>query len=282
MKAKPTITIVGPGNLGTAIARALVKAGYRVDEIVYRAGKSEPRARLFARRLQARAVTAGSARFTAGVIWITVGDADVRLCAAVLARIRTWKGKSVFHASGALTSHELETLRQRGASVASVHPMMTFVPGVQPDLRGVVFAIEGDSAATRAAEKIATDLGGTPVRLRPRNKPLYHAFGAFTSPLVVATLAAAEQVARRAGLSATDARAAIAPILQQTVRNFLAHGAAGAFSGPLVRGDVATVRTHLRELKRLPEVRAAYVALARIALNELPVRNRRQLSAALK
>ena len=77
------------------------------------------------------------------------------------------------------------------------------------------------------------------------------------------------------------ARAAIAPILLQTIRNYLAHGPAEAFSGPLVRGDVATVRRHLEVLKSVPEARAAYVALARSALKTLPVKRKRGIQALL-
>lgn len=56
----------------------------------------------------------------------------------------------------------------------------------------------------------------------------------------------------------------------------------GAFSGPLVRGDTEIVRKHLHALKKTPEARAVYVALARAALRHLPVRNRRELERLLK
>ena len=58
--------------------------------------------------------------------------------------------------------------------------------------------------------------------------------------------------------------------------------AASAFSGPLVRGDVATVRKHLAELKKLPEARAVYVALASASLKSLPVNNRKALERELR
>ena len=113
----------------------------------------------------------------------------------------------------------------------------------------MTFALEGDAQAVRAARRIARDLGGRAVLIDARRKPMYHAFGAFTSPLIVATIAAAERVARKAGLDRASARAAIAPIFRQTVANYFEHGPAGAFSGPLVRGDVETVRRHLEVLR---------------------------------
>lgn len=278
---KLTIAIVGPGNLGSAMARALHAAGYRVPEIVHRGGASAKRARALAGEIGARAVIAGEARFNAEIVWICVGDGAIAACAAELAKAASWDGKIAFHSSGALSSRELKRLKRRGAAVASVHPMMTFVRHVRPDLREVTFAIEGDASAVRAARRITRDLGGRAVLIDARRKPMYHAFGAFTSPLIVATIAAAEQVAGKAGLDQVSARAAIAPILRQTVDNYFEHGPAGAFSGPLVRGDVETVQRHLDVLRALPEARAAYVALARSAIKTLPVKKKKDIERLL-
>jgi predicted short-subunit dehydrogenase-like oxidoreductase (DUF2520 family) len=70
----------------------------------------------------------------------------------------------------------------------------------------------------------------------------------------------------------------MAPLLQQTLRNYLKRDAAAAFSGPLVRGDVATVRKHLAELEELPLPREVYLALARTAAHHLPMRNRKKIA----
>ena len=72
-----------------------------------------------------------------------------------------------------------------------------------------------------------------------------------------------------------------APLLKQTLNNYLEHGAAAAFSGPLVRGDVATVRRHLAQLQAVPEAREAYLGLARAAVRFLPVKNRAKLQKEL-
>ena len=117
--------------------------------------------------------------------------------------------------------------------------------------------------------------------LKKSAKPLYHAFGAFASPLLIATLAAGERVGRRAGLREKEVRAAMRPIVEQTLRNYLEQGGAGAFSGPLVRGDTETIRKHLQALRALPEARAAYIALVRSALRTLPVKNAGRIAALL-
>src|SRR5206468_7438039 len=116
------------------------------------------------------------------------------------------------------------------------------------------------------ARKITRELGGDAFSISKANKIAYHALGGFSSPLVVAMLATAEQVARAAGLSATQARKIMLPIVKQTLANYSALGPAGAFSGPIVRGDVPIVREHLRILNRIPGAKEVYVALARAAL----------------
>ena len=215
------------------------------------------------------------------IVWIAVPDDAISRVARALAQSQNWKGKIVFHSSGALTSDELVSLRDKGARVASVHPMMTFVRGAVPEMAGVAFAVEGDAAAVRIARSIVEDLGADAFVIKKQNKVLYHVFGSFASPLVMALLTSLEQVARAAGIRQTDIKPMMVPLLLQTLRNYLKHDAASAFSGPLVRGDVATVRKHLAELKKLPEAKAVYVALASAALKLLPVKNRRSLAKAL-
>jgi predicted short-subunit dehydrogenase-like oxidoreductase (DUF2520 family) len=279
---RPAISIVGPGNLGSALALTLPPAGYEVRFLAAR-GKSvrNRHVKSLSRRMTARVVEMGKQPLDTGIVWITVPDDAIAGVACVLAQSQDWKGRIVFHSSGALTSDELVSLRDKGARVASVHPMMTFVPGAVPEMAGVAFAVEGDAAAVRAARSIVDDLGGDAFVIKKENKVLYHVFGSFASPLVIALMASLEQVAREAGIRQTDIKPMIVPLLSQTLRNYLKHDAAAAFSGPLIRGDVATVRRHLAELKKLPEAKAVYVALARAALKTLPVRNRSSLAKAL-
>lgn len=264
------------------MARALRKAGYRLEEIVHRGGASGRRALALARSVGARAVKLEDAELAAEMVWLCVSDGAIAACAGELAKQGKWKGKIALHSSGALSSRELKHLRDRGAAVGSIHPMMTFVRNVRPELVGVTFAIEGDARALRVARRVARDLRGRVVVIDARQKPMYHAFGAFASPLIVATIAAAERVARKAGLDEKAARASIGPILQQTVCNYLERGKAGAFSGPLVRGDVETVRRHLGALRTAPEAREVYVALARSAVRTLPVKKKREIVQLLK
>jgi predicted short-subunit dehydrogenase-like oxidoreductase (DUF2520 family) len=283
MAAKPRITIVGAGNLGNALGASLRKAGYQIDLIVARAdGRSLRKARSLAREVGSGAVAARRARIKAEVVWFCVPDARIAHAAKVLATATSWRGRVALHSSGALTSDELSALRRMGAAVASVHPLMTFVRGARPALAGVPFAIEGDAVAVHVARRIVADLGGNACTIRKADKAAYHAWGTFASPLLTALLAATERVAAAAGVQGQGARKRMLPILQQTLANYSALGAAHSFSGPIVRGDVETVKSHLRVLRRNPPAREVYVALARAALQYLPAKNKRLLREVLE
>lgn len=289
MASKPTIAIVGAGNLGTALALALRDAGYRIPEIVARQdSRSLVRARSLAKLLgngRTHSASVSSTRETSlrsQVVWFCVPDREIANCAETLATNSDWHGKIALHSSGALSSLELAALKKNGAAVASVHPLMTFVRNVRPSLKGVPFGLEGDRVAVRVARRIVHDLSGEAFPLRREHKPAYHAWGGFTSPLLVAALVSGEQVALQAGMSQSLARRRMFKIVQQTLANYFNKGPADAFSGPIIRGDAATVQKHLRVLDEVPEAKQVYLALARSALKYLPGKNKRELSRILE
>lgn len=282
MAVKPRIAIVGPGRLGSALAVELNRTGYRISEIVCRDSiASRRKARALAKLVHAPVALAG-ARLTGDLVWFCVPDREIARAARALSGAADWRGKVALHSSGALASGELRFLRLRGAAVASVHPLMTFVHGSAPSLKGVPFALEGDPAAVRVARSIVRHLGAEPFPLSRNRKMAYHAWGAFTSPLLIALLVTAERVAGAAGFSTAEARTKALPILRQTLANYEQLGPAGAFSGPIVRGDAKVVREHLKVLEKVPEARAVYLALARAGLRYLPAENRKTLEKAFK
>ena len=134
----------------------------------------------------------------------------------------------------------------------------------------------------RAAHEIASTLGASPYVLDKRHKTLYHAFGSFASPLVIALMSAMEQVAESAGVPPGEARRMVRPLLMRTLDNYFRKDAARAFSGPLIRGDVRTVRKHLAAMKRIPHARDVYIALAKAAIKALPVKNKEALKEELR
>jgi predicted short-subunit dehydrogenase-like oxidoreductase (DUF2520 family) len=279
---RPSITLVGAGNLAHALGPALLAAGYVIDAVAAReTASSRRRAAMLARSVAAKTIPLAQITPQSDIIWLCHTDDALAETARMLSRKPGWKGKIVFHSSGALSSDVLAPLRRAGARVASLHPMMTFVPGTAPRMSEVPFAVEGDREAIAAAKSIAKNLGAEVFEIQKRSKALYHALGSFSSPLLVAALVTAERVGRAAGLSASQTRKVMGPILRQTLKNYQERGAAAAFSGPIKRGDLNTVRRHLRELKRVPGASEVYRSLVKSALMDLPSGRRRQLLALL-
>jgi predicted short-subunit dehydrogenase-like oxidoreductase (DUF2520 family) len=280
----PRIAIVGTGRLGTALAKELSRVGYSVAEIMsHNNPASLKKARRLAKFVGALADSTDTATYVAELIWLCVPDREIESVGRELAASRrNWKGKVIYHSSGALTSDELSALRGKGAAVASVHPLMTFVSKSAPSLKGVPWAVEGDAAAVLLARQIIKALGGESFAVRKKDKVAYHAWATFCSPLLIAALVTAEQVGRIAGFLPAVARRKMLPIVMQTVANYAALGPAGAFSGPIVRGDAKTVSQHLKVLRKIPEARAVYLALAKSAMHQLPIRNRAKLRKAFQ
>jgi predicted short-subunit dehydrogenase-like oxidoreductase (DUF2520 family) len=173
----------------------------------------------------------------------------------------------VLHLSGVLDSSILEPVAECGCAVGSLHPLQSLSDSetAAERLRGAAAAIEGDPLATQLAGELAAALEMTPLKVSSDAKPLYHAAAVFASNYLVVVVATAHRLLERAGVSSEAASAALAPIIRGTVENIVRTGAADALTGPLVRGDSATVRKHLDALPT--DEAALYRALGRAALN---------------
>lgn len=284
---KPRIVIVGAGNLGSALAWSLFRAGYPIEAILARPRGARRDASLknvqrLAKKVGAHTLVKLTSDSKVQVVWFCVPDSEIKNAANALAKTINWSETIALHSSGALTSDELSSLRKQGAAVASAHPMMTFVPGSHPSLTGVPFAIEGDRSAVRVARQIVRDLGGEAFSIRKSDKAAYHAWGTFASPLFTALLATTERIGVLAGIDRKTAKRRMIPILRQTLENYVELPEAGAaFSGPIIRGDVLTVQKHLRVLRKNPAASEVYVALGHAALQYLPARNKNALKRLL-
>lgn len=261
-----TLAIVGAGRVGRALGRALRERGWRIGAVV-----DTTRA---AARAGVRAIGGGKACaglsceiFSATVVLLTTPDDVVAEAAAQLARFggAAWRGKIVLHTSGSHSHKSLAPLARRGAAIAAMHPMQTFSLRGRPQLKGVVFGLDGHPRAVRVARRIAKSLGGIPVEIRASSKPAYHAAGGFAAPHVLATLEAGTQILARIGFSRKQAARALLNLARETLNNVERFGPRGAWSGPLSRGDYGTIAKHVAVLRGFPpEFLAAYVAMTRL------------------
>jgi predicted short-subunit dehydrogenase-like oxidoreductase (DUF2520 family) len=270
------VGVVGAGRAGVGLALALHRAGYEV-RLHARRGKDVP---------PPLVLTWGGAPPWIGeieMLLLAVRDGAIENAAAELAEAGSVDGRHVVvHLSGLLDEAPLAVLRPSGAALGCFHPLQAITrPEDAADrLRGALAALTGDPRAIAAGERLATSLGMRPVRLPGGAKPRYHAAAAIASNYLVILASAAERLMTEAGLDRADAREGVAALMAGTVANTLSDGVA-ALTGPIVRGDVATVRAHLAALP--PELRDMYCALGRVALTHarLPEPAARELRSLL-
>ncbi|HEX7956690.1 MAG TPA: DUF2520 domain-containing protein, partial [Pyrinomonadaceae bacterium] len=279
------VVVVGAGRLGTALALALAECGYEVRALVSREAAHARRA---ARRAGLKTLALGAGQLDglppSELLFVTTPDRLIAEAALKLAATPGLRGRVALHASGALSSGELEPLRARGFAVGSMHPLAAVsepAAGAE-SLRRAFYCVEGDARAARAARRVVRDLGGRSFDIAPEAKALYHASAVLAAGHVVALFDLAAETLGRCGLPAARAREVLLPLVRSAVENLSALPPARALTGSFARGDVETVRRHLRALSELgdPDALAVYKLLGE---HSLELRGRAGAdSAALK
>ncbi|MBA2326613.1 MAG: DUF2520 domain-containing protein [Actinobacteria bacterium] len=252
------LAIVGPGRAGTALSLALVARGWTVTAVAGRSPEAESTRRV-AVALDARPVPASDAGRDADLVIVATPDTAIAGAAAGLAPSLR-EGALVLHLSGARTLHEFDDLllARPEVAVGSLHPLQSLPSGEvgRARLPGSWCAIDGPDSV----ERIALTLGMRPFRVDAADRMRYHATACVASNHLVALLGQVERLAADAGVPFE----AFLPLVRATLDNVDDLGTAGALTGPVARGDAATVAAHLDVLPA--EERAAYRALAEAAL----------------
>lgn len=260
-----TYSIVGAGRLGTALGAALAGKGWQTEAIVDRDARAARESRRIVGRGRASTSLAAAAK-AGGTVIIAVPDDAVAGVAAALARAPgSWAKRNVFHTSGLLPADALRPLAERGAWVASLHPVQSFPrKDVAPSVfEGITWGFEGQAAAFPEAERIVRAFRGHVLLLSAKDKAIYHAACTLASNAFVALEWTAAGILGRAGVPGEDALSLLLPLVQGTLQNVKSLGLEKALTGPVVRGDVATVRKQLKALEADPAAREVYRVLGK-------------------
>lgn len=287
-----TPAIVGAGLLGSMLARGLARAGYGRVIIVSRRRLDAQRAAAGLRVVRVAPDPLAAAR-SAEVVLLAVPDRAIAPLAERLARGPRidWSERVVLHHAGALGIDPLESLAREGASVGVLHPLLALGPesAASEERRERPRArIEGDPRARRVAARLARDLGWAPLRLSRRldaeDRALYHAAASIASNDVVALLAVAADLLESVGATSRDARAAVAALARSALDRASMLGLERGVTGPVVRGDAATIARHLEALSRRSRTAAEahrLLSLEIAARTPLTPRLRRALESVL-
>ncbi len=259
----PRAVVVGKGRLGRALAECLGHAGSPPAVFAGREGRAHPGEIVLAAR------KAGPDVF----LLLAVRDDALAGLAGALAEVAAGlpAGAVALHHSGAHDTEVLAPLAGTGLATGSCHPLQTFTgsPGDAARFPGITFAIDGSGPGLAAARSLALALGGRPIVVTSGHRPLYHLAASLGANGLTGLVAASRDALVGAGLAPEDALEALAPLLRSALEEALRLGPEASLTGPVARGDEATLERHRRTL-------LAWDA-RRVALLEALLREQRRL-----
>ena len=249
-----TVGFVGAGVLGSGLALALSAAGWRVTAIASRTYSSAERAAGLIDGCAALA-SAQQVADSCDLVFITTPDAAI----AEVSREVNWRpDQGVAHCCGAASIELLDEAANAGVAVGAMHPFQTFAAIEGPDqaaerLQGVTFAISATGWLADFLPNLARSLGGRGIEIPDGMRPLYHASAVLSCGYLSTLLDAAVGLWTSMGFTEEDGVRAAVPLARATIEAIERQGPTNAVTGPVVRGDAATVAAHLDGLSQYAE-----------------------------
>lgn len=156
-------------------------------------------------------------------------------------------GNIIFHCSGSKSSLVLNKAKEKGAFIASLHPVKSFA---SPELAIESFentycGLEGDDSAVSVLEDLVLAIGGHSFDIDPQQKLMYHAASVFACNYMVALQELSIQALAHSGVAPELAMKIMEPVVKGTADNIFSLGTANALTGPIARGDHHVVEAQL-------------------------------------
>lgn len=281
------LVLIGAGRVGTAISELLRRRGHTITGVGSRTQDSAKRA-------------AQLLRTTTFDLQGTIPDADVLLLGVsddalpeVIHRLTpvARRGMVFWHVSGSLGLETMHPLIELGAEGCAVHPMQAF-PSVDAGITNLPGSSWGVTVTPGldgwARQLVSEDLQGVPVVLSPEQRALWHATSVTTSTGINAVLAIGEALLEEIGVERPQE--ALGNLATGTIEHSMQHGAGRSLTGPLIRGEVATLTRHLRAIEDAfdDSLMDGYLVVANLVLKRAALAGRvddavaRQMKALLE
>ena len=239
------VGLIGPGRVGRARAELLPSDSFSVGPVL---SSSLTSARRSVRMMRRGFAAGGPEEFNAcQMILIAVPDAALEVTALGLSKTEfSWKKKVVLHSSGTIDSSVLQPLANRGASVASMHPLFVFQRR-SISLAGVHFTVEGNVSAVNFARKMIRAFGGDFQVVGPQDKVHHSIATTLVTDFSTGLIEAAVGQMVRGGFSRKRALAAINRLFQASLEDY-EHSGRSSRPGPLLQGNTEALRRQLAAL----------------------------------
>ena len=253
----PSVGIIGAGRVGSALALGLRAAGVPVVGI---ASRTSAHATALATSANIPSLDASQVLSNADLTVLAVRDDVIAECAAALISTPVRVGQAVVHCSGALGLEPLAGLADAGWLTGAWHPLQAFATTSTPLQTGITWGITASSELQAQLISLTTTLGGRPQTIAAESKGRYHAAAVLAANYAITLAAQAVDVLETCGFSRDGALAALLPLLHGNLATLERVGLPMALTGPLVRGDSATIERHLNDLAGDPTAKALYQA----------------------
>jgi predicted short-subunit dehydrogenase-like oxidoreductase (DUF2520 family) len=266
-----TLNIVGCGNVGQTLAKAL-RANGLVGQVAI-LNRSEESSRKAQNFIGDCSLAVTLAQLPSASLWMiaTPDSAFAEISAALRELPALRPNDIVFHCSGASDCSIFHPLKGRGALLASIHPIRSFAePALAyAEFPNTVCTLEGDAAARSVLKPLFEKIGANVFEISSQAKLLSHIGHVFASNYLVAVVDLAQRIYVRAGIEENLATLFMRSLSQSALSNLSNRGTTQALTGPVSRGDVALVNSHLIALQNLAdsELLSAYTTLGRVALD---------------
>ncbi len=257
------VGVVGAGRVGAPFGAALERAGHQIVSVSAISEASRRRAELLLPHTPIRPVD--EVVKESELVLLAIPDDVLSTVVEGAAKSGLFhEGQIVVHTAGRFGVTVLDPACSAGALPLAIHPVMTFT-GTAIDIermKGAVFGITADRQSMPIAEALVLEVGGEPAKIAESDRVAYHAALAWSANFL--TVLIAEGLDQLRAIGVEEPARALAPLLSAALDNVLRSGDR-ALTGPIARGDAATVAAHLRVIKeRNPELLDAYSVLARL------------------
>jgi predicted short-subunit dehydrogenase-like oxidoreductase (DUF2520 family) len=255
---------IGAGPVGLTMARLFYNAGHKIVHFLSRDEKNQQKAKKFSHTLKT-GHSFSEVNEDFDILFIstpddTIGEVAERIASQIKSGVNLYAG----HFSGSIPSSVLQPLKNKGCRIGSLHPLQTFASPEETinTFAGTYICVEGDNEAVNLFSQLATDIGGNPFSISTNKKPLYHAAAVIACNYLVTLINEAQRLLQEIGINKESSAKMLLPLIEGTIKNIETVGIPKALTGPIARGDVATLLNHIENIKeKTPEFLALYVIL---------------------
>jgi predicted short-subunit dehydrogenase-like oxidoreductase (DUF2520 family) len=258
------ISVIGAGRAGQSLAKALSRRGYIIGGLSCKNSKEAKNAvSVIGQGIACK--TNEEAVGDSEIIFITTPDDVIgEVVNELKGKEINWQRRIVFHCSGVLSSKLLLPLKEKGAVVASLHPLQSLASpdNAEKALRSIYFSLEGDAEACKVGEVIVKKLGSKVIQINAENKIFYHTAASMASNYLVTLLMLSCKIMEKGSIELKQAEKALLSLMRGTLENVALKGIHQSLTGPIIRGDEKTILLHLKALREMePDIEKLYRAL---------------------